>query len=164
MATAGLVTSIISVAILVPVGLVAAIAIPNLLASARAANEGSAISSLRRIANAETIYQSMHGNYGDLDQLAAEHLIDSEITLGPRHGYRFAATSQSSPLGYQATAVPVSSGPIASRSFFIDETGVIHAATYQGSAATKIDPPLDYRSDRPGSRLRSYDSDDRAFR
>jgi type II secretory pathway pseudopilin PulG len=164
MATAGLVTSILSVAILVPVVLVAAIAIPNLLASARAANEGSAIAALRTIANAEATYQSMHGNYGDLDQLAAEHLIDSAITLGPRHGYRFAASEHRNPVGYEATAVPVSPGTSGIRSFFIDETGVIRGAAHKGSEATKVDPPLDYRSDRPGSRPRSYDSDDRAFR
>jgi len=46
LATAGLVMSIISAVLIVPHGIVMAIAIPNLLASRRAANEGASIGSL----------------------------------------------------------------------------------------------------------------------
>lgn len=164
MATAGLVTSIVSVGVIVPVAIVAAIAIPNLLASRRIANEAATISTLRTIANAEATYQSMHGNYGDLDALAAEHLIDSGITMGPRSGYRFAATERRNPARYEVTAVPVTYGTTGTgtRSFFLDETGVIRA--HRGSEATKVDPALEYQRDRPSPRSRSYDSDDRAFR
>src|SRR6266566_4994761 len=50
------------------IGIIAAIAIPNLLASKRAANEGSAIASLRTMTGAEATYQSSvgAGEYGDL--------------------------------------------------------------------------------------------------
>ena len=49
------------------IGIIAAIAIPNLLASRRAANEGSAQSSLRTIHSAEGTYQATVGAgvYGD---------------------------------------------------------------------------------------------------
>src|SRR5260221_7479689 len=40
------------------IGIIAAIAIPNLLASRRAANEGSAQQSLRTMSSAEATYQS----------------------------------------------------------------------------------------------------------
>src|SRR4030095_13364949 len=103
----------------------------------RAANEASTISTLRTIANAEATYQSMHGNFGDLDALAAEHLIDSGVTLGPRYGYRFAATERRNPARYEVTAVPESYGSSGTRSFFLDETGVIRAAAHHGSEATK---------------------------
>ena len=43
------------------IGIIAAIAIPNLLASRRAANEGSAQSSLRTIHSARGTYQSTSG-------------------------------------------------------------------------------------------------------
>ena len=164
MATAGLVTSIISVTLIVPVALVAAIALPNALASRRIANEAATIAVLRRIASAEATYQSIHGNYGDLDALAGEHLIESGITMGPRYGYRFAAIERRNPARFEVTAVPESFGSSGTRSFFLDETGVIRAAAHHGSEATKVDPSLDYPSERPSSRPRSYDSDDRAFR
>jgi type IV pilus assembly protein PilA len=44
------------------IGIIAAIAIPNLLASRRAANEGSAQQSLRTMSSAEATYQSTAGN------------------------------------------------------------------------------------------------------
>ena len=43
------------------IGIIAAIAIPNLLASRRAANEGSAQQSLRTMSSAEATYQSTAG-------------------------------------------------------------------------------------------------------
>ncbi len=49
------------------IGIIAAIAIPNLLASRRAANEGSAQASLRTIHSSEATYQATFGagNYGN---------------------------------------------------------------------------------------------------
>ncbi len=44
------------------IGIIAAIAIPNLLASRRAANEGSAQSSLRTIHSSQATYQATAGN------------------------------------------------------------------------------------------------------
>src|SRR6267378_5588174 len=89
LATAGLITSILSVLIIVPVGIIAAIAIPNLLASYRAANEGSAMQSMREISVAESTYQSTHAAYGTLDQLVAGRLIKADLAIGTRHGYKF---------------------------------------------------------------------------
>src|SRR5438034_9040862 len=44
------------------IGIIAAIAIPNLLASKRAANEGSAQSSIRTIHSSEAVYKSTIGS------------------------------------------------------------------------------------------------------
>ncbi len=44
------------------IGIIAAIAIPNLLASRRAANEGSAQQSLRTMSSAEATYYATAGN------------------------------------------------------------------------------------------------------
>ncbi len=43
------------------IGIIAAIAIPNLLASKRAANEGSAVASMRTITSAEATYAATTG-------------------------------------------------------------------------------------------------------
>src|SRR5436853_6132838 len=72
------------------IGIIAAIAIPNLLASRRAANEGSAQSSLRTIHSAQSTYQSTSGNGAfspDLATLGTVNLIDPVSKLGSNSGY-----------------------------------------------------------------------------
>jgi len=168
LAIAGLITSTISLMIL-PFGIVMAIAIPNLLASRRAANEGASISALRTLHSAEQTYQATRGNgaYGTLDQLAADGLINPELARGTRYGYKFRVDIQTGgynePAGFQAVGVPVTYGDTGVRSFYIDETGVIRAADNRGAEATGLDPPLDnnrYSSDLPRSPGNSYDSRD----
>src|SRR6266513_986317 len=73
------------------IGIIAAIAIPNLLASRRAANEGSAQQSLRTMGSAEATYKSTagNGNYGDVDSLVTQSLIDGTLGGGTKSGYTF---------------------------------------------------------------------------
>src|SRR6266850_2396811 len=90
--------------------ILAAIAIPNLLASRRAANEGSAQSSLRTIHSCEALYRATRadGSYGTLDDLKVQFLTDSVLASGSKSGYSFAANPTSAGIGAQfyATAVP----------------------------------------------------------
>ena len=71
------------------IGIIASIAIPNLLASRRAANEGSALSAMRSLHSAETTYLNTAGagNYGTLGDLGTERLIDQTLSLGTKSGY-----------------------------------------------------------------------------
>src|SRR5213075_3016850 len=73
------------------IGIIAAIAIPNLLASRRAANEGSAQQSLRTMASAEATYKSTagNGNYGPVSDMVVQNLIDSTLGGGTKSGYNF---------------------------------------------------------------------------
>ena len=73
------------------IGIVAAIAIPNLLASRRAANEGSAVSSLRTLNSSQATYQSStgNGNFGTAAELRAANLIDFQLAGGSKSGYDF---------------------------------------------------------------------------
>lgn len=87
------------------IGIIAAIAIPNLLASRRAANEGSAQSSIRTIHSAEATYQSTTGNgafAADLATLYAQRLVDTVMNTGSKSGYNFAIVEQA---GISSTAV-----------------------------------------------------------
>jgi prepilin-type N-terminal cleavage/methylation domain-containing protein len=70
------------------IGIIASIAIPNLLASRRAANEGSAQSSMRTISSCESTYRSTYGNgdFTDLATLGARVMTDP--TLTKRHEER----------------------------------------------------------------------------
>jgi type II secretory pathway pseudopilin PulG len=140
-ATAGIVCSAFALVFIVPMAL--AIAIPNLFAARRAANEGSSISVLRTIAGAEATYQEQHGRYADLDELAADHLVPAEIVSSSRNGYRFAVSRQTNPEGFQATGTPDSYPTSGLRSFYIDETGVVRAEDLHGAMATKLSRPLD---------------------
>lgn len=150
LATAGLITSVLSLVLMVPIGIVAAIAIPNLLASRRAANEGATIATLRKIHSAEATYQATvgAGEFGTLEELVAESLIDPKVASG-HFGYRFNVESTSGvdyESGFEATAVPLSYPNSGRRSFFVDETGVMRAADANGNPATEDDPPLNFDS------------------
>lgn len=150
MAIAGLVLSITGLCSLVPGAIIAAIAIPNLFASYRAANEGSAIYSLRTISSAEMAYQSNFAKYGTLEELAASGLIDSTLGSGMKNGYRFTVTLDSSnPEAFEITSVPVTYGSSGIRSFYVDETFVIRAADNSGGPPTKMDEPLETRGPLP---------------
>lgn len=87
------------------VGIISAIAVPNLLASRRAANEGSAQSSLRTIHSAQVTYQATAGMgafAASLNVLHVQKLVDSNLDSGTKSGYDFAIVEQA---GIGATAV-----------------------------------------------------------
>ena len=119
------------------IGIIAAIAIPNLLASRRAANEGSAIASVRSVNTAEATYFATAGtnlNYGDLTALQTSNLIDSVLAGGTKSGYGFVvgglvAGGAGAAAQYDVSANPVSANPITgtgTRAFYSNEAGVIY--------------------------------------
>ena len=79
------------------IGIIAAIAIPNLIASRRAANEGSAQSSLRTLHSSQATYQATKGNGAFAGTLTAlgpfagggQNLIDGVLATGTKSGYEF---------------------------------------------------------------------------
>jgi type IV pilus assembly protein PilA len=151
LAVAGLITNIASVLTIFPFAIIMAIAIPNLLAARRAANEASAMYVLRRVGSAEEEYQNVYGKYGTLDQLESERLITPDLAAETRNGYNF-TFELSTPTGTQRTgfdvvAVPVTYPNTGIRSFYVDETGVIRAANKHGGQAGKYDPPPNFDRD-----------------
>lgn len=116
------------------IGIIAAIAIPNLLASRRAANEGSAQQSLRTMASSEATYKSTAGagNYGPVSNLVAQNLIDSTLGGGVKSGYNFTTDTApaADPNVFVLAAAPVTSSGVTAtgtREFCIDQTGVLTA-------------------------------------
>ena len=113
------------------IGIIAAIAIPNILASRRAANEGSAQSSIRTISSCEAAYQHTYGNgdFADLATLGARVMTDSVLSSGTKSGYSFAATPEGTPANqFWAFAFPLSTsgvGQTGTRRFGIAEDGVL---------------------------------------
>ena len=72
------------------IGIIAAIAIPNLLASRKASNEAAAIGSMRTLGSAQATYLSTTGgnvNYAaDLTALEAAGLVDDVLAAGTKSG------------------------------------------------------------------------------
>jgi len=120
------------------IGIIAAIAIPNLMASRRAANEGSAQSSLRTIHSAQVVYQATAGAgafAGALATLQGQTLTDTVLSSGTKSGYNFAIVEQA---GINATAVfgvyafPATTSGVSqtgTRAFGTTEGGVMHGDT-----------------------------------
>ncbi len=124
--------------VVIIIAIIAAIAIPNLLASRRAANEASAISSLRTIHSAEATYQATAGgntNYGTLVQLNTAGLIDSVLgaATSQKSGYSF--TNSAGSQVYCAEASPTTPGTTGIRYFAVNETGVVYSSTAAATCA-----------------------------
>ncbi len=119
------------------IGIIAAIAIPNLLASRRAANEGSAISSVRTVVSSQATYQSSTGNgsYASaLSDLQTANLIDSQLGSGTKSGYDFTvgATNTTTPPTYFVSAKPSTDSGVTqtgTRRFGAFQDGVIRVDT-----------------------------------
>lgn len=111
------------------IGILAALAAPNLLSSRRAASESAAISTLRSFTAAETAYASTvgGGNFGTAAQLVAGGFIDQFLAAAParRGGYIFNVTV---PAAGQFDATAASESLVfGSRSFYLNEVGIIYS-------------------------------------
>ena len=117
------------------IGIIASIAIPNLLASRRAANEGSAQSSMRTISSCEATYQYTYGNgtFTDLTSLGTKTLTDSVLSTGQKSGYTFVFTPiDGPPAQYWGYAIPTTTsgiGQTGTRRFATSEDGVLRGDT-----------------------------------
>jgi type IV pilus assembly protein PilA len=133
--------------------IIAAIAIPDLLKSRQAANQASAVGSLRTINTSEVTYASTYttGFSVTLSQLDgtvspstadAAGLIDSVLAAGTKSGYTFVYTSFT--VGGRIDAYGSSAGPSAGPGngnfYYTDHSGVIRQNN--STTATSTDLPL----------------------
>ncbi len=125
--------------------IIAAIAIPNLLRSRIAANQASAIASLRVINTSEVTFSSSYGGgfSSSLLQLGppagaapasitAAGLIDSVLASGAKSGYSFLYTPLIPDIngnyqGYTLTGGPTQVGTTGTAYYFTDQTYVIRS-------------------------------------
>ncbi|MFI5056957.1 MAG: prepilin-type N-terminal cleavage/methylation domain-containing protein [Candidatus Acidiferrales bacterium] len=144
--------------------IIAAIAIPNLLRSKMAANESSAVGSMRTINTAEVTYATAYPNVGysiDMPSLTGvpatcattatstqSCLIDAVLAnatgagtakSGYWFGYAVTGAAGGINTAYTILASPANAGTTGQRYFFTDQTGVIRygltgAATANSSA------------------------------
>jgi prepilin-type N-terminal cleavage/methylation domain-containing protein len=141
--------------------IIAAIAIPNLLRSRIAANEASAVGSVRTINTAEVTYNATYPDCGFMPlsnlggaggTVTGAGLVDSVLAGGKKSGYSFGLTASggggsSCTLGtanpnttYTINANPQVVDQTGTRRFFSDQSGVIRANST--ATATASDGPL----------------------
>jgi type IV pilus assembly protein PilA len=145
--------SLIELLIVVAVVLIlATIAIPNFLRSKVAANQASAVGSLRALNTACFAYSVSYGqfpaaltNLGPISSGAnpsstSADLVDSVLSSGSKSGYTFVYTAGSSNLSYSITATPITTSTGQNR-YYTDQSGVIRADT-SGSGATSASTPI----------------------
>ena len=132
--------------------IIAAIAIPNFMKSKMAANEASAVGSIRTINTSEVAFASacpnlgFTGTIGDFATGAAtcpgaSGLLDSQLVTGTKSGYTFTLASAGAT---PRTAYTINADPLTASSgtryFFSDESNMIHYKT--GGAAGPADSAL----------------------
>jgi prepilin-type N-terminal cleavage/methylation domain-containing protein len=144
--------------------IIAAIAIPNLIRSKMAANEASAVASIRTINTGEVVYSSTY-NIPNVFSLLLQDLGDAAgtcATVAPiatnaclidnnlatavgapgKSGYQFTYKSPAPGVGtYTLTVDAVTQGSTGTRGFFSDQTLVIRAKN-PGPTATVADNPI----------------------
>jgi type IV pilus assembly protein PilA len=129
--------------------IIAAIAIPNLLRSKMAANEASAVGTLRTINTASVSFSTTYGNYppaltdlgpSTAPSSTAADLVDAPVASGSKSGYTFSYAASSTNQQYSITAGPTTVGVTGQRYFFTDQTGVIRYNLTTTAAST--DQPL----------------------
>jgi type IV pilus assembly protein PilA len=133
--------------------IIAAIAIPNLLRARMAANESSAVASVRTINTGEVTYNSSYPTVGYAATLAAlgpsaaagacvpasatACLIDSVLALGTKSGYVFTGTAAGGPPTntYYWAGIPSSPNQSGVRSFCSFEDAVVRVQPGGGAIA-----------------------------
>lgn len=158
--------SLIELLIVVAVLLIiAAFAIPNFVRSKMAANQASAVGSLRTMNTACLAYSTTYGQFptgltnlgpvvsgGQGQQQgqgqaqngpssASADLIDSVLASGIKSGYIFSYAAGAANQSYSITATPISLGATAQNMYFTDQSGVIRMDT-SGSGASAASTPI----------------------
>lgn len=114
------------------IGIIAAIAIPNLLKSQQAARETAALREVQALGTAQLQYSVTkgRGKFASLAILGSEGLVDSVMATGQKGGYIF--TSEPLSAGtvsmYDTAAKPASVGAFGTgnRSFYSNEANVVY--------------------------------------
>ncbi len=152
MAIAGLVLGYLGLSF-IPILIIAAIAIPNLLRAKMAANEASAVGSLRTLNTACVTYATEYKSFplylanlgpGAHPSANASDLVDGALASGQKSGYLF--TYEPGPMqdgaitSYEVHADPVTPEATGRRHFFTDQTGIIRSTLHV--QANSESPPL----------------------
>ena len=139
------------------IGILAAIAIPNLLSARRSANEGSAVSTLRTLHGADVTFAATSGagsyagsaatpGTSSLAALFAASLIDGALSSGTKSGYSFIGdwteSTATSPATFYFAANPTYTASIilsGTRRFGVATDGILTVDATAVNLATPFD-------------------------
>jgi prepilin-type N-terminal cleavage/methylation domain-containing protein len=112
--------------VVIIIGVIAAIAIPSLLASRRSANEAATVQSIRAVGSAEATYFGTIGanaRFGSLNDLSGNGMLDATFVGGSvtRNGYTMSHSTTPSFSGFCIDALPLPTQGV--RVFGMDQTG-----------------------------------------
>lgn len=140
-AVTGIVCSSIGI-LIVPVMLL--FLIPNLLSGQIAASEDGIVSSIEKLARAETNFRvANNGRCGTLEELAQRDSIDADLAKGNKDGYRFIIVALPNlEGGCEIMAVPDSESAGLKSFYYSTEDKVFRAAVKNGELANKNDSPI----------------------
>jgi type IV pilus assembly protein PilA len=139
--------------------IIAAIAIPNLLRARIAANESSAVASIRTLNTAQISYNSAYPTVGFAASLTVLSgsacstttpdstqacLIDTQLSSGTKSGYAFLMTGVSGTpaSSYQAVGSPISANTTGVRSFCSVADAVVRYSSTALTACAGTETPL----------------------
>ena len=153
LAIAGLVLGYLAIASIPVILIIAAIAVPNVLRARMAANESSAMSSIRTISTAEVSYQSLYGKgYApNLTSLAggpdcnpspeAACLIDNNLAMATgassKAGYVFSLEGSEDGAHFLVTARPAVPNTTGRRTFCSTEDDVVRVDASGGTITSR---------------------------
>ena len=133
--------------------IIAAIAIPNLLRAKIAANQASAVGSLRTLNTSCIAFSTSYGQFpaaltnlgpiasGGTASSTSADLIDSVLAAGSKSGYTFVYTAGNSNQSYTITAKPITPATTGQSMYYTDQSGVIRSDT-SGSGAGASSTPI----------------------
>ncbi|MFY9610816.1 MAG: prepilin-type N-terminal cleavage/methylation domain-containing protein [Blastocatellia bacterium] len=115
------------------IGIIAAIAIPNLLKSQQAARETAALTEVQTIGKNQVLYSITkgRGKFADLATLGSMSYVDATMASGTKGGYIYTTTpinAEGMPAMFDTTAHPSSVGTFGTgnRSYYSNETMVVY--------------------------------------
>lgn len=114
------------------IAIIAAIAIPSLLAATKTSNETAAVGTLRTYAASEVMYKKINHTYGTLAQLGAGNLLAADVVAAigaggtPKQGYLFFDLAVVDPNTEFAAGASPSSATAGSRSFVVETDATVY--------------------------------------
>ena len=120
------------------IGLVAALAVPNLRRARQQALSSSAIQSMRTITTAEALYERKYRKYAVMADLSPEGTLDSHLATGMKSYYRFDVLLATDEVHYTVNATPLLDVTEMNH-YFTDESAVIRF-NYGAAADATSDP------------------------
>ena len=142
----GIVIAVGAVLLIPVVGIVAAIAIPNLIRARISANETSAVRSIRVLNASLATYHELHQNQypRDLSGLNDANL-DAELARGQKFGYRFVYEAEDTDANGTLDAYTIHADPMVEdrtgiHHFFSDQTRLVRGSS--GPAPASVQSPV----------------------